>query len=123
MSAVCPLVTKLPLVTSARLMRPEIGAATRVNPRLRAAASSAAAAAAEVVWLSAPQVRRRYGGISDMALWRWLHHPTMGFPKPTVINSKRYFRLAEVEAFEIAAVSRRAAPPPAAVAPRQRRPR
>ncbi|MEY4965082.1 MAG: hypothetical protein RL274_665, partial [Pseudomonadota bacterium] len=28
------------------------------------------------------QVRARYGGISDMTLYRWLKNPNIGFPKP-----------------------------------------
>ena len=32
-----------------------------------------ATAEANATYLNAAQVRTRYGGVSDMALWRWLH--------------------------------------------------
>jgi len=51
-------------------------------------------------FLTANQVRQRFGGISDMSLWRWMHDERVGFPQPLVINRRRYFRLADVEAFE-----------------------
>ncbi len=51
-------------------------------------------------FLTAPQVRQRFAGISDMTLWRWMHDERMGFPKPVVINRRRYFRLTDIEAFE-----------------------
>ena len=51
-------------------------------------------------FLTGPQLRQRFGGISDMTLWRWLHDDCVGFPKPLVINRRRYFRTADVEAFE-----------------------
>jgi len=50
--------------------------------------------------LTATQVRQRFGGISDMTLWRWLHDGAVGFPKPVVINRRRYFRVADVDAFQ-----------------------
>jgi len=37
------------------------------------------------VWLNAAQVRSRYGNISDMTLWRWIHDEKfkhLGFPRP-----------------------------------------
>lgn len=52
------------------------------------------------VYLTGPQVRARYGNVSDMTLWRWLRDPAMGFPKPTYINKRRYWRLSELEGFE-----------------------
>ena len=42
----------------------------------------AASVDAETVYLNAAQVRSRYGGMSDMALWRWLQDDDLGFPKP-----------------------------------------
>ena len=50
--------------------------------------------------LTARQVRARFGGISDMSLHRWLHNEAMGFPKPIVIQRRRYFRLDQIEYFE-----------------------
>jgi hypothetical protein len=51
------------------------------------------------VYLTAPQVRQRFGGKSDMWLWRILRNEPR-FPRPLIIRSQRYFRLAELEAFE-----------------------
>jgi hypothetical protein len=34
----------------------------------------------------APKVRRRYGDITDMTLWRWLRSENLGFPKPIYTN-------------------------------------
>jgi predicted DNA-binding transcriptional regulator AlpA len=51
-------------------------------------------------FLTANQVRQRFGGISDMTLWRWMRDQRVAFPAPLVINRRRYFRAAEIEAFE-----------------------
>jgi predicted DNA-binding transcriptional regulator AlpA len=56
--------------------------------------------------LTAPQICARYGNISDMTLWRWLRNAALGFPKPMVINRRRYWRLAEIEAWERAQASK-----------------
>jgi predicted DNA-binding transcriptional regulator AlpA len=50
--------------------------------------------------LSAPQVRKRYGGISDMCLWRWLRDQKLGFPQPLIIRKRRYWRTKKLEAWE-----------------------
>ena len=41
-------------------------------------------------------VRDICGGISDMSLWRWLNDPKLGFPKPIVIQRRRYWREADI---------------------------
>ncbi len=51
-------------------------------------------------YLTATQVRQRFGGISDMTLWRWMHDERVGFPRPVVISRRRYFRLADIDAFQ-----------------------
>jgi hypothetical protein len=33
------------------------------------------------VYIPATKVRERYGGISDMSLWRWERNPEMGSPR------------------------------------------
>ena len=48
---------------------------------------------------TAPDLLRRYS-ISNVTLWRWLRDPQLGFPNPTVINRRRYFRRAEISAWE-----------------------
>lgn len=59
------------------------------------------------VFLSARQVRNRFGGISDMALHRWLHDDRIGFPKPIVIGTRRFWKLEDLQAFEKRCVSRK----------------
>ena len=51
-------------------------------------------------FLTAPQVRQRFGGITNMTLWRWARDARVGFPHPVVINGRRYYRESEIEAFE-----------------------
>ncbi len=46
--------------------------------------------------ISANAVRELCGGVSDMTVWRWIHHPTLGFPRPTYIGKRRYWREAEI---------------------------
>jgi predicted DNA-binding transcriptional regulator AlpA len=55
---------------------------------------------AQTVYLKATQVRERYGGISDMTLWRWLRDKELGFPKPRVINRMRYWNDSELTEWE-----------------------
>ena len=53
------------------------------------------------IYLTARQVRERYGNCSDMCIWRWLNDTAMNFPKPLVINSRRLWKIADLEAFEV----------------------
>jgi predicted DNA-binding transcriptional regulator AlpA len=55
---------------------------------------------AQTVYLKATQVRERYGGISDMTLWRWLRDKELGFPKPRLINRMRYWNDSELTEWE-----------------------
>jgi predicted DNA-binding transcriptional regulator AlpA len=55
---------------------------------------------ATITYLNAAQVRTRYGGMSDMALWRWLRDDELGFPKPLVINGRRFWKASELTAWE-----------------------
>lgn len=43
--------------------------------------------------ITASAVREICGGVSDMTLWRWLQ---ADFPKPAVINRRRYWRKSDV---------------------------
>jgi predicted DNA-binding transcriptional regulator AlpA len=56
--------------------------------------------AANVLYLTAAQVRARYGGISDMTLWRWLRNTELGFPKPRRINRLRYWKTNDLAEWE-----------------------
>ncbi len=60
--------------------------------------SIAPSPAADVL-LPARDVLRRYG-IVDRTLDRWLGKESLNFPQPLIINRRRYFRLAEIEAWE-----------------------
>jgi hypothetical protein len=46
-----------------------------------------------------PDLLGRYS-ISTVTLWRWLRDPNLGFPTPTIINRRRYFRRADIAAWE-----------------------
>jgi predicted DNA-binding transcriptional regulator AlpA len=50
-------------------------------------------------YLPGRQVRDRYN-VSDMTIWRWLQNAELKFPKPTVINRRRYWLLEELEQWE-----------------------
>lgn len=42
--------------------------------------------------LTAKHVKQWFGRTSDMALYRWIHDPKIGFPQPDVhIGSRRYW--------------------------------
>jgi len=51
--------------------------------------------------LTATQVKERFGGISDMSLWRWSRDPALGFPVPIIINGRKFYREAEIRAWEL----------------------
>ena len=51
-------------------------------------------------FLSAPQVRGRYGGMSDASLARWLNDPDLEFPQPTRFKGRRYWRMSQLIAWE-----------------------
>ena len=51
-------------------------------------------------YITRKNVRRRYDGISEMTLWRWEHDEKLGFPYAIDINGRKYYDLAEVEAWE-----------------------
>ena len=59
-------------------------------------------------YLTAIEVRRRLGGISNTTLWRYLRDPSLGFPKPVKIRRTRLFPVEEVDAF-VASLSARVA--------------
>ena len=49
--------------------------------------------------LPARKVQERYD-IADRTLDRWLRIPSLEFPRPVVINSRRYFRVHELVEWE-----------------------
>jgi predicted DNA-binding transcriptional regulator AlpA len=50
-------------------------------------------------YLPSSAVRARYG-VSDMTIWRWLHNNKLRFPAPMRINSRRFWKLRDLEAWE-----------------------
>jgi predicted DNA-binding transcriptional regulator AlpA len=71
----------------------------------RADAARAAEAAEQKHWISAPRLARQMG-ISRRTLARWLRDIPMGFPRPTVINSRLYFCSVEVDRWRTAMARR-----------------
>jgi predicted DNA-binding transcriptional regulator AlpA len=52
------------------------------------------------IYLSSRQVKERYGQASDMWLWRREHEEPREFPKPLRILGRKFWRLADLEAYE-----------------------
>lgn len=50
--------------------------------------------------IPAKKVREELGGISDMTLYRWLNDPTLDFPKPIYIKTRRYFDMMQLTEFK-----------------------
>lgn len=57
-------------------------------------------------YATAKQVRRRYGGISDMTLWRWCRDERLAFPKPITIHGRRFWRYSELGEWELKRLAR-----------------
>jgi hypothetical protein len=60
-------------------------------------------------FLTTRQLRTRYGGTSEMWVWRRLHHDP-DFPHPLVISGRRLWKLSELVAWERKLVMTRAPP-------------
>jgi predicted DNA-binding transcriptional regulator AlpA len=41
-------------------------------------------------------VRKMFGDVSDMTLWRWLKDADLKFPKPIYVQRRRFWREAEL---------------------------
>ena len=50
-------------------------------------------------FLPAAQVKQRYS-VTDMSIWRWLKDDSLGFPQPIRIKGRRFWRLADLRAWE-----------------------
>lgn len=50
-------------------------------------------------WLGGRMVDRRYS-ITPMTRWRWERNPELGFPKPIIINRRKYWSLRALEEWE-----------------------
>jgi predicted DNA-binding transcriptional regulator AlpA len=51
-------------------------------------------------YINSLRVRARYGGASDMWLWRQLTDPDSEFPKPIIISGRRFWDQAELDAWD-----------------------
>jgi predicted DNA-binding transcriptional regulator AlpA len=60
----------------------------------------AATAETGKVYVNSLRVRARYGGASDMWLWRQLTDPQSDFPKPLLISGRRFWDQAELDAWD-----------------------
>jgi hypothetical protein len=49
--------------------------------------------------LPAALVQQRYH-VTAMSIWRWLRKPGLAFPRPLVINGRRYWRFSELLTWE-----------------------
>lgn len=50
-------------------------------------------------YFTSPQVQARFG-ISEMSLWRWQQDPKLDFPKPMIVNGRKYFAEDELVEWE-----------------------
>ncbi len=49
--------------------------------------------------VTAREVRRMFGGVSDMTIWRWMHSENVQFPRPIPISGKNYWALGDLRRF------------------------
>jgi predicted DNA-binding transcriptional regulator AlpA len=63
----------------------------------------------EGMLLTAVKTRQRYGNVTEMTLYRWERDAKFDFPKPVRINSRKYFRLSELQEWERRQVGAKAA--------------
>jgi predicted DNA-binding transcriptional regulator AlpA len=50
--------------------------------------------------LSSRQVKKRYGDVSDMTIWRWMNDKRVKFPRPISIQKRNYWRLGDLREFD-----------------------
>lgn len=46
------------------------------------------------------KVRARYDNVCARTIDRWIADDELGFPRPTMINGRRYWRLGELQQWE-----------------------
>jgi predicted DNA-binding transcriptional regulator AlpA len=51
-------------------------------------------------YMGTRQVRFRYGGKSQRTIDRWIVNPDLHFPKPCIINGRRFWDEADLAAWE-----------------------
>lgn len=58
---------------------------------------------APTLYLTSAQVRRRYGGISEMTLHRWRRDVGLGFPAPALtVRTINYWSITDLDAWDAA---------------------
>jgi predicted DNA-binding transcriptional regulator AlpA len=50
--------------------------------------------------LRSNEVCARYGGITTMTLWRWVHSADLEFPQPIYIGRRQFYDADELDAFD-----------------------
>jgi hypothetical protein len=51
-------------------------------------------------WFGTRQVRARYNHVCTRTIDRWIINPNLGFPQPTLINGRRFWRIQELRRWE-----------------------
>ncbi|MGR9154843.1 helix-turn-helix transcriptional regulator [Rhizobium leguminosarum] len=46
-------------------------------------------------YITQPQLKRRYGSISDMTVWRWIKAGRL--PEPALFGNRNYFDISELD--------------------------
>ncbi|EGE59346.1 UNVERIFIED_ORG: putative DNA-binding transcriptional regulator AlpA [Rhizobium esperanzae] len=46
-------------------------------------------------YITQPQLKRRYAGISDMTVWRWIKAGRL--PEPALFGNRNYYDVAELD--------------------------
>jgi predicted DNA-binding transcriptional regulator AlpA len=52
----------------------------------------------ETEWLSVARLTAMLG-VTSMTIWRWERNTRLTFPKPTVINDRKYWNRADINAW------------------------
>ncbi len=51
-------------------------------------------------WVGTKQVRARYNHVCARTIDRWIAAPKLDFPKPTMINGRRFWRVSQLQQWE-----------------------
>lgn len=50
--------------------------------------------------LTSKQIRAHCGNVSTMCIWRWMRDPRVGFPQPVKIQTRNYWRAADLRRWQ-----------------------
>jgi predicted DNA-binding transcriptional regulator AlpA len=98
-----PCEYKQMLAGKRKVTHPPAGEADRapVEPR-RSPQSPRAPPLDDDTLLTSHQTRARVGNVSTMCLWRWMRDDRVRFPPPIKINTRNYWRLGDLRAWQAA---------------------